>query len=111
MFGNGAARATYSLGLKQTDPALGMESEFLSASLLHAIMHFKNSCLMLEQHLARPPHTFGPHSSIQVHSQSATAYPPFLLACCDVGLGVVSGHYGWLACLVSAPLFDLAVTG
>ena len=77
MFGNGAARATYSLGLKQTDPALGMESEFLSASLLHAIMHIKNSCLMLEQHLTRPPHTIGPHSSIQVHSQSATAYPFF----------------------------------
>ena len=79
--------------------------------IFNAIMHFKSGCLILVQHMKRPPHEIGPYSSIQVHSQSATAHPPFLLACCDVGLGVVSGHYGWLACLVSAPFFDLAVTG
>ena len=54
---------------------------------------------MLVQHMKRPLHTIGPHSSIQVHSQSATAYSHTCknLQALQAGLWTfLRGNYGHL---------------
>ena len=105
------ATPTFVLGLPHTDVAVGVKLVLhITTISFNTIMHFKSGCLMVEQHLIRPPHTFGPHSSIQVHSQSATAYP--LFACLLRRRIRCSFRTLRLACVSSfRVLFRLAVTG